>query len=240
MQIIDAKLRVRHDSTMCNVSKEHPDAHLLLWCNGTTDVLQMAVKEPGSLDDVLGSLKKTAAIHELMKEKGSALTMVRGCACDGTNLASIAEENGCLPIGPQTYSEGWEIVRLFAPNQAALRKCVGQLELHGEVEVVSMRARSESGALQEMGIAPVPFFGGLTDKQIEVLVSAYEFGLLSVPAKTKMDVVAKKVGLSRSTYGEHLRKAMQTLVENSYPVLKLYASSYTRPGVEETNGRDTS
>jgi len=59
-----------------------------------------------------------------------------------------------------------------------------------------MRSRNESGALREMGIAPVPFFGGLTEKQIEVLVSAYEHGLLSFPARTRMDVVAKKVGLS--------------------------------------------
>jgi predicted DNA binding protein len=233
MQIIDVKLRVRHESAMCNLSKDHPGAHLLLWCNGTSDVLQMAVKEPEALEDVLESLKKTVHIQELIKENNSALTMVRSCACDGTYLAGIVEDCGCLSIGPQTYSEGWEFVRLFAPTQSSLKVCVAKLKLYGQVEVMSMKVRNESGALQEMGIAPVPFFGGLTEKQIEVLVSAYEFGLLNVPAKTKMDVVAKKVGVSRSTYGEHLRKAMQTLVENSYPVLKLYASSYTKPSSED-------
>jgi len=37
-----------------------------------------------------------------------------------------------------------------------------------------------------------------------------------------MDRVAKAVGLSRSTYGEHLRKAMYRIIQNSYPMLKVY------------------
>lgn len=233
MQVIDAKLKIRHESTMCNLSMDFPNTQMLLWCNGTTDVLHVSAREPGEIDDALTELKKVAALQELIRERGLAVTMVRDCACDGTEFAGIAEENGCFPIGPKTYSDGWEMVRLFAPNQAALRQCISQLKLHGQVELVSMKVRNESGALREMGIAPVPFFGGLTEKQIGVLVSAHECRLLSVPARTRMDVVAKRMGLSRSTYGEHLRKAMQTLVENSYPVLKLYASSYTNPGAEE-------
>jgi predicted DNA binding protein len=207
MQVIDAKLRVRHSSTMCNVSMDFPNAQMLLWCNGQTDVLQISAHEPDDLEDTLEALHKVAALQELGREKGSAITMFRECACDGCHLPGIAEKNGCLAIGPQTYSEGWEMLRLFAPSQAALKECIAQIKEHGEVEIVSMKPRNESTALKEMGIAPLPVFGGLTDKQIDVLVSAYESGLLSVPARTRMEVVAKRVGLSRSTYGEHLRKA---------------------------------
>jgi predicted DNA binding protein len=171
-------------------------------------------------------------IQNLIRDNGTALTMVMDCICDGIPLLDMAEEQGCFPIGMKMYSDGWEAVRLFAPNQSALRKYVSQLEPHGKVEILSTKVRSESGALRELGIAPVPFFGGLTEKQIEVLVSAFEGGLLCVPAKNRMDVVANQVGLSRSTYGEHLRKAIQTLVENSYPVLKLYAASYSSPSVK--------
>lgn len=96
------------------------------------------------------------------------------------------------------------------------------LRAHGEVELASLRTREEGAAFQELGMVPVPLFGGLAERQISVLVSAHESGLLSIPAQTKMDTVAKRMGMSRSTYGEHLRKAMHIIVENSYPVLKLY------------------
>jgi predicted DNA binding protein len=237
MQIIDAKLRVRHDSTMCRLSQQYPNSRMLLWCNGNTDVLQVSAGGVDSLDAVMESLKEVASIKEMMKEKGSAVTMVRTCACDGEYLPEIVEKAGCLAIGSRTFTGGWEMLRLFAPDKAALRECVARLKLYGEVDIASMKERNESGALTDMGIAPLPFLGGLTDKQIEVLVSAHEHGLLSVPAKTRMDVVAKKMGLSRSTYGEHLRKAMQTLVENSYPVLKLYAHPYANPE-RESKGKE--
>jgi predicted DNA binding protein len=239
MQVIDAKIRVRVNSTMCRISRDYPDARMLLWCNGNHDVIQVSSGDPDSLDSVMVSLKEIGEVSELAKEKGSAVTMFRECACDGIGSYDIVEDNGCLPIGGKTFVDGWEEIRVFAPSQAALRTAISQLKMHGgEVEVASMKTRNESVALRDMGIAPVPFFGGLTEKQIEVVVSAYENGLLSVPAKSKMDQVAKKVGLSRSTYGEHLRKAMFTLVENSYPVLKLYSSSYTNPSAEirDTDG----
>lgn len=233
MQVIDAKIRVRVNSTMCRISGDHPDARMLLWCNGNYDVIQVSSGDPAYLDQVMVSLKEIGTISELGREKGSAITMFRECACDGIGSYDIIEDNGCFPIGGKTFIEGWEEIRIFAPSQAALRDAISQLNLHGgEVEIASMRTRNESVALRDMGIAPVPFFGGLTEKQIEVVVTAFENGLLSVPAKSKMDEVAKKVGLSRSTYGEHLRKAMFTLVENSYPVLKLYSSSYTNPSKE--------
>jgi len=221
MQVIDAKLRIRVNSTMCRISRDNPNARMLLWCNGDHDVIQVSSGDQDHLDQAMGSLREIGAISELAGEKGSAVTMFRECACDGIGSFGIIEDSGCFPIGGKTFIDGCEEVRVLAPSQAALRNAISQLNLHGgEVEIASMKTRNESVALRDMGIAPVPFFGGLTEKQIEVVVTAYENGLLSVPAKTKMDHVAKKVGLSRSTYGEHLRKAMFTLVENSYPVLK--------------------
>ena len=50
-------------------------------------------------------------------------------------------------------------------------------------------------------------------------VTAYEEGLLDVPSQGSMDAAAAKVGISRSTFGEHLRKATYQLVSNAYPFI---------------------
>jgi predicted DNA binding protein len=72
-----------------------------------------------------------------------------------------------------------------------------------------------------VGVVPGLLLEGLTDKQAYVLTSAYESGLFDVPARVKMDKVAERVGLSRSTFGEHLRKAEYEVLKNLYPFLKL-------------------
>ena len=95
---------------------------------------------------------------------------------------------------------------------------------HGTVKVLSIKPATDLKALQSIGTVPVHFFQGLTDRQLHTLVTAYEKGLLDVPAKRRMDRIAKEEGFSRSTYGEHLRKAVHRVIQNSYPMLKLYDS----------------
>ena len=80
MQVIDAKIRIRVNSTMCRISKDYPNARMLLWCNGDYDVIQVSSGDPDHLDQVMGSLKEIGAISELAGEKGSAVTMFRECA----------------------------------------------------------------------------------------------------------------------------------------------------------------
>lgn len=55
-----------------------------------------------------------------------------------------------------------------------------------------------------------------------VLVKSYESGLLDVPAKAQIRDVAKREGVSKSTFGEHLQKSIHRIVQNSYPILKLH------------------
>jgi predicted DNA binding protein len=75
--------------------------------------------------------------------------------------------------------------------------------------------------IRDIGVVPVHFFEGLTDRQIHALAVAYENGLFDVPSRDKLDRVALKEGISRSTFGEHLRKAQFRIMKNSYPFLKL-------------------
>jgi len=90
--------------------------------HGSTDVLQVSSREPSELDSALAELREVATLQGLVREGGSAITMIRSCACYGAELDSIAEENGCLHIGPNTHIGGWELLRLFAPNRAAVQR----------------------------------------------------------------------------------------------------------------------
>jgi len=223
MKVIDAKVRVRHECSMCHLSETFPDARMAVWCNGNTDVLQVFTERSTDLASILDVVQKKSVTEEILKEKFSAMTIIRECACDGEYIPGVIQKSGCWSIGPCTYENGYEVHRLIAPSKNRLRECVATLRLSGKVEILSIRSRETADTFKDLGILPVPVLEGLTGKQIEVLISAHESGIFAIPAKAKMDDVAKKLGMSRSTYGEHLRKAMSTLMDNSYPMLKLFA-----------------
>ncbi|MDD1743031.1 MAG: helix-turn-helix domain-containing protein [Methanomassiliicoccales archaeon] len=223
MKVIDAKIRVQHECSMCHLSESFPDARMAVWCNGNTDVLQVLAERSDDLDSILDVVQKKSITEDILKEKFSAMTIIRECACDGEYIPGVIQKSGCWSIGPCTYEGGYEVHRLIAPSKNRLRECVSALRLSGKVEILSIRSRETADTFKDLGILPVPVLEGLTEKQIEVLISAHESGIFAIPARVKMNDAAKKLGMSRSTYGEHLRKAVNTLMDNSYPMLKLFA-----------------
>jgi predicted DNA binding protein len=62
---------------------------------------------------------------------------------------------------------------------------------------------------------------GLTDKQVEMLCEAFSLGYFEQPAKVTAEELARKAGVSRSTFTEHLRKAEAKILTNLFPILKL-------------------
>src|SRR5207245_10980155 len=104
---------------------------------------------------------------------------------------------------------------------------------------LSDRAPAHRHLTHPLPTSPVHLFEGLTARQVHVLVSALEGGLFELPAREKMDRVAARAGVSRSTFGEHLRKAEMQILQNSYPFLKLRdqsAESASRPALRRSQG----
>jgi predicted DNA binding protein len=70
------------------------------------------------------------------------------------------------------------------------------------------------------------FFRSLTRRQFSALVSAIEMGYYSMPKKVTMNVIASKLGVPRSTFEEHLRKAEIKMMQSLRPYTRL--GSYSR------------
>jgi predicted DNA binding protein len=195
------------------------------WCNGRKEVLEIDCPSSDQLPAVLKMAKKVLPDLEEIVRYGSSVLTVRGCSCfKFRSVCAICDECNCWFIPPIRYYGGFETYRVMSPGKAALNRMIQKLKEEGTVKIISTRPAVNLDTLSSIGTVPVHFFEGLTGKQLHALVSAFEKGLLEVPARNRMDKVAEEEGFSRSTYGEHLRKAVFRIVQNSYPILKLYDS----------------
>ena len=234
MQLIDTQIQVRHPCPLCDLSMAFPDVSMSHWCNGRKEVLEIVCPSPDQLPEILRKAKRTLGDLEEIVRYGNSVLTIRGCHCfEFQSVCSVCDETNCWFIPPIHYYGGYETYRIMSPGKASLNRLVELLKKQGTVKIISTRPAANLDALESIGTIPVHFFEGLTSRQLHALVSAFEKGLLDVPARSRMSKVAKEEGFSRSTYGEHLRKAICHIVQNSYPILKLYDSGPNKM-IEET------
>jgi predicted DNA binding protein len=223
MSVVDARLRVHHPCPYCDLSVEFPEVKFLLWCDNRRDIFLISGPDPRTVHRVLRVAKQAFHATPLAIDRSEALVVVPDFEWDDPpSVTGLARRSGVWVLHPVEYFEGRETYRLLAPNRTTLEKLVTRLRRLGEVELLSVSDRSSLHALRDVPLASVHVFDGLTDRQARSLLSAYEAGLFDVPARARWDEVARRAGLSRSTFGEHLRKAQLHLLANSYSSLRTH------------------
>jgi len=223
MKFLDAKVRIQHPCPFCDFSKAFPEMEMSSWCNVDNEIMQIVALDEVQLREICAYAKEKFGARQVAGDAKAALLSTANCLCNEFNsVTTIADKYESWAVPPTIYFGGWETHRIISHCKADLKKFANSVKKIGRIEIVSLRERDQLDMLNSLGIVPIHFFGGLTNRQLRAIVTAYESGLFEVPARTKMDRIAKAEGLSRSTYGEHLRKAMLQIVENSYPMLKLY------------------
>jgi len=93
----------------------------------------------------------------------------------------------------------------------------------GPVELI--RKRELSLSVLPTSVWVNSLFGELTGKQSDALVKAHRYGYYSSPRQVTTESIAHALGVSRSTYEEHLRKAENRIMASLMPYLQIYASA---------------
>jgi predicted DNA binding protein len=232
MTVVEAHVRVHHPCPYCDVSVEFPRTLLLLWCDNRRDVFLVSAPDPGELGRVVAALRESFHARRLFDDGKDALVTVPDFEwADPPSVTGLARRTGVWTLPPVVYFDGTETYRFVAASRSELNGLVHRLRRLGDVEILSVSGRADLGRVRDDPTASVHFFEGLTDRQTRSLVAAYEGGLLDVPARASWSEVARREGLSRSTFGEHLRKGQLRLLANSYSSLKARTGRTPAPEV---------
>ncbi len=222
MRYIESWVRVRHPCPFCEFSQRFPDAEMTLWVSALTDLFQVAYPVNYDVGEMLEVGKDLLEYSEAYHDSNSILFLTQQPYIEEIDsIMAVATETDCMLVPPMTFHDGWETHRLVTRSQENVRRFVNEVAKKGEIEVLSLKSLDHRHLMNDVGVVPGILLESLTDKQAYVLTAAYESGLFDVPAGVRMDKVAERVGLSRSTFGEHLRKAEYEVLKNLYPFLKL-------------------
>lgn len=228
MPIVDARVRVHHPCPYCDLSTRFPRTLFLLWCDNRRDTVLVSSPDRAELGRVLTVWKRRFHARVLLREGNDALLIVRDFEWQNPpSVTGMARAGGVWALHPVLYFGGQETYRFLAPSRAGLSRLTQRLRRLGAVEVLSIADRAGLELVRTVPASTVHLLEGMSDPQVRSLIAAHDAGLFEVPVRTSWASVARAQGLSRSTFGEHLRKGQRRLVKNSYPLLRARLGSRT-------------
>ena len=159
-------------------------------------LLDVTVKEGLSIDDV--ELPPSITIFNVLKQEGRRYTCLVKAQAPQDMLRYFQEYDMDLVWDtPSRFSEG-SFVLGCTGELSDLRKFVNLMEGLGEVKVLKM---------QPAIFHNEDLLDTLTDKQREALKAAMRNGYYDYPRRISATELAERLGLSKTTLVEHLRKA---------------------------------
>jgi hypothetical protein len=116
------------------------------------------------------------------------------------------------PVSDVSVSEGDLSFVVHVPDLEDLQAVVGELEAVGESVRVRRLTQSATDADGGGPESVAVDWDRLTDRQLEVLWTAYRMGYFEHPREANATEVAEELGVSLSTFTEHLTTAQSKLL----------------------------
>jgi len=229
--MFEVAFKLQHDCPYTRFSMKNPDVRVIEWCNNRIHVMEVDgldietfTRIEKDLSDLLlwkgGKVLKKSFLDRNLQ------LILKTCCCGNIspNVADVVERNSCLEIPPETYYGGWEEYRVIGFRENDYKRMFQELGQLGPVEILEKRVLPRKSLRDTFAISMSSVFSGLTDKQVNSIVAALEYGYYQIPKKATAEEIALKHHTPRTTFDEHLRKAESKILRSIAPYVRMYAS----------------
>ena len=226
----EVSFKLQHDHCPYNqFSKTHPSVIISHWCNWSKDVLEIAhrqIQDDHTIKQDVRKLTKAlgAMIIRRSYARSSVQVVLMHCACDRIPPPTlpVIEKRNCLELQPAVYSDGWEWYRVIAFSERDLKDLFKDLDRHcNSIEILSRRSISDESVRDTFLLSTASLFGALTDKQARALMTALDNGYYRLPRSANAGDIARLMGVPRTSFVDHLRKAENKVLQAVGPYLRL-------------------
>lgn len=171
--------------------------YLSVFDGATSRVLADALEWPDVLDARLVAEDEDASLLELVVTECSLAATVADSRAIPRHISASRGE-GHVVIEVPSYTDPQQVIELFR-------------ERHPDSRLVARREH-ETGPLVAERMFRERVLRGLTDKQRETLVTAFEKGYFDRPREVTAADCAGALGISQSTFSQHLRVALDKVL----------------------------
>ncbi len=223
MTLFEFVFRASYDNPFGKVTKDNPSVQLFQWCNDKHDVIELILQKPEDYKQIREKFSKTVEIVDEIDDGAKVHVITRMCACGGPGtVTSYLNDPGLLVIPPIAYENGWEYFRVIVFRHEGISKLLTDLRSAGFQVEVLRKIPFDGYIASSLTLSTDTLFSGLTEKQIDALLTAYAQGYFRFPRSSDLQTIASKEKISRTTFLEHLKKAENKIITALIPHIQLF------------------
>ncbi len=229
MSLWEVSFRAQYDYPFIQMSGRHPGIPISMWCIWGRELLQVPTQDEHQLAAIEKDITKAGRVVDKWLEAGEARIFMLRCTC-GTFRNSpwnVWEPYECVDAPPAIFQDGWGYFRVLTFEEENTRGLFRDLNKLGPTELIRKREIPLNFLPSSVWVNSL--FADLTGKQMDAVLKAHRYGYYSSPREVTTESIARSLGVSRSTYEEHLRKAENRLMDSLIPYLQLFAAAEKRP-----------
>jgi len=229
--MFEVAFKVQHDCPYTRFSMKHPEVRMIEWCNNQIHVTEVDCPDIETYTRIEPDLKrlmlwKGGKILRKNFLEGNLQLIVKTCRCSkiSPNISDVVEKNSCLIMPPEMYYDGWEEYRVIGFRENDYKRMFEELNRLGPVQILRKKVIPDKSIRDAFVISVSSVFSELTDKQVNSLLAALEYGYYQIPKKVTTEEIATKQKVPRTTFEEHLRKAESKTLGAMAPYIRMYAA----------------
>jgi len=228
MALWEISFRTQYDYPFIRMSQRYPGLPISMWCIFNRELLQVPTLDEAVLGGIERDIRKAGRVIDKWVEAQEARIFLLRCTC-GTHDSpwNVWEKLDFVDAPPAVYKDGWGYFRVIGFDETKTRDLFREMNSRGPTELIRKRELTLSVLPSSVWVNSL--FADLTEKQIASVLKAHRYGYYTSPRQITTENIAKGLGLSRSTYEEHLRKAENRIMGALIPYLQLFSSGDKPP-----------
>jgi len=232
MGLWEISFRTQYDYPFIEMSGRHPGIPISMWCIWDRELLQVPSRDEHELAEIEKEIREAGRIVDKWVEAQEARIFMLRCTCGvhSNSPWNVWEPHECIDAPPAIYQDGWGYFRVITFEEDRTRNLFRDFNRLGPTELIRKRELPLSTLPTSVWVNSL--FADLTSKQMGAVMKAHRYGYYTSPRQITTENIAKGVGISRSTYEEHLRKAENQIMNALVPYLQLFAASERKPAFE--------
>ena len=235
MGLWEVSFRCRYEFPLIALSLRFPGTPLYAGCLGNRGWVQVPNRDEATLQDIAAAIVRSGGVIEDSRESGdSQVFLIVERWSHELGIHRFFEQNQFRLATPWRYQDGWGYFRMLSFDDLHLSSFFRDVAMKGSVELLrktKLPLEVPSGSVSVQAL-----FADLTSKQAEALLRAHRARYYASPRRVTRAEIAREIGIGRTTFEEHLRKAENKMMNALIPHL-LDFSRTDRPVKVEWRGK---